>query len=822
MNRICHLRKQPFLFAILIWLAASRSIASDENIAGSDLAAQIKQFDAHVFSADGEQRQQLASMLARDVRMRRDAANRRESAAWQKIETRPEWEQFRAVRIQALRESLGQFPQASQDPRVRVTQSLEGKGYRIENLVFESRPGLVVTANRYLPANAERNGEHETATKLLPLLPSILICHSHHNPKTQGELQDMGITWARLGCVVLVMDQLGHGERQQHPFHTAADYPGQFRVGRQDYYFRYNLGMQLHVMGDSLMGWMAWDLMRGVDVLLATKNSSNPANPIHVDPARIILLGAVAGGGDPAAVTAALDSRIAAVVPFNFGGPQPETKYPLSEDAETSFNYAGGGSWESTRNLRLSARDGFLPWVIVGSVAPRRLVYGHEFAWDRPRDPVWRRLERIYHLYEVPDHLAAAHGHGLLSGQPPDSSHCNNVGPEHRRGIYAAFERWFGIAAPAKESSERRTAKELTCLTAEVAAELKPRPVCELAAELGMQRTAAARRRLGGLAPAEQRRQLRHDWARLLGDVEPRGDPKIIQSGMETLADVIVERIALEVEPGIIVPLVLFIPPNTGRNRLPVVVALSEEGKSGFLKHRSAQVAELLAGRATLCLPDLRGTGETRPDGESRGRSGASTSISSSEFMLGQTLVGSRLRDLRSVLRYLRTRPELDASRIALWGDSFAPSNPDDRRLEVPLDADNFPGLAEPLGGLMALLGALFEDPIHAVYVRGGLIGFQSLLDSPYCYVPHDSIVPGALAAGDLCDVAAALAPRPLRLDDLVDGLNRNARQAVLDQTFEITRNAYRAADTSDRLRFSNATVSNDSPAKWILRHFGS
>ena len=41
------------------------------------------------------------------------------------------------------------------------------------------------------------------------------------------------------------------------------------------------------------------------------------------------------------------------MVPFNFGGPQPETQFPLPADAELSFNYAGGGSWESTRNLPL-------------------------------------------------------------------------------------------------------------------------------------------------------------------------------------------------------------------------------------------------------------------------------------------------------------------------------------------------------------------------------------------------------------------------------------------------------------------------------------
>ena len=59
---------------------------------------------------------------------------------------------------------------------------------------------------------------------------------------------------------------------------------------------------------------MVWDVMRGVDLLVERPD---------VDKSKIILLGAVAAGGDPAAVTAALDSRIAAVVPFNFGEATP-------------------------------------------------------------------------------------------------------------------------------------------------------------------------------------------------------------------------------------------------------------------------------------------------------------------------------------------------------------------------------------------------------------------------------------------------------------------------------------------------------------------
>jgi hypothetical protein len=97
-----------------------------------------------------------------------------------------------------------------------------------------------------------------------------------------------------------------------------------------------------------------------------------------------------------------------------------------------------------------------LPWVIVGSIAPRRLVYGHEFSWDRERDPVWKRLQTIYGFYQATNHLAFTHGRGELRGQPPEATHCTHIGPPHRRLIHAAFKEWFGIDVPS-ESSDRHS-----------------------------------------------------------------------------------------------------------------------------------------------------------------------------------------------------------------------------------------------------------------------------------------------------------------------------------------------------------------------------
>jgi hypothetical protein len=184
--------------------------------------------------------------------------------------------------------------------------------------------------------------------------------------------------------------------------------------------------------------------------------------------------------------------------------------------------------------------------------------------------------------------------------------------------------------------------------------------------------------------------------------------------------------------------------------------------------------------------------------------------------MLGQTLPGARLRDLRSVLRHLRQRPDLDAGRIALWGDALIPANPSDRDWKVPHGVAGRPATAEPLGGLLALLGGLFEEEIRAVLVHGGLGSYLSALDGPFCYVPHDAVIPGVLAVGDMSDLAAALAPRPLRMEAMVDGLNRALSAAALDATFAPARTAYRAAEAHQQFVLRSQEASLLEAADWL------
>ena len=702
----------------------------------------------------------VQEMWEKDLRSRVSEAALAERRAWEQVTTVADWETFRNHRLDALMASFGPFPERT-PLHAAVTRKLDyGDGFVLENIVFESRPGLVVTANLYSPAKSTGR------------IPAIIVVHSHHAPKVQSELQDMGMTWARSGTAVFIMDQLGAGERLQ-----SQPWP------RESYYSRYNLGIQLYLAGESLIKWMVWDLMRGIDLLLERP---------EIDPRRIVLLGSVAGGGDPAAVTATLDNRLAAVLPFNFGEAGPEEHYtegPRGYDFETAD--PGWGEWESTRCLRQSIAGQFFPWMICASAAPRGFVYSFEVSWPSgvEKEPAWARYKKVFDLYGQRDHLAEVHGLGPF----PGPGECTNVGTYLRKQIYPILARWLDFPIPSEEYHNVRPDADLMCLTAAAAAERRPRAASEIAYQMAAARLSAARTNLASLTPADRLRSLRASLAVKLGDIESPVRVAGRTLWTRTFSALTVEGIELQLSPGLRLPLLLLKPQPNSFGRLPVVLALAQAGKDRFLVERSIVLAELLKVGTAVCLADVRGTGEVAP--------GSSTaSLVATELMLGNTALGARIKDTRAVLRYLCGRQDLDPRRVVLWGDSLAPVNPPGLLLDQSVLLE--PGRqelgpqaihqAQPVGGLLALLTALYEDNVHAVAVCGGLVSFLSVLRDRFCYVPQDIVVPGILESVDIEDIVAELSPRAELLEGLVDGRNRLLSTSDLEGQLGGARAAYR------------------------------
>jgi dienelactone hydrolase len=179
-------------------------------------------------------------------------------------------------RLQArLADALGlaPFPPRT-DLNIRPMGTLQRDGYRIEKVVFDSRPGFPVTANVYVPDGVGP-------------FPIVLNPVGHWGEsKAEPVVQARCIGLAKQGYLALTYDPFGQGERNV--------------VGNgHSEYFRSIL------VGWNNMSFMVWDTMRALDYLLQRND---------VDGSRVACTGA-SGGGLNTLYAAAMDPRITVAVP---------------------------------------------------------------------------------------------------------------------------------------------------------------------------------------------------------------------------------------------------------------------------------------------------------------------------------------------------------------------------------------------------------------------------------------------------------------------------------------------------------------------------
>ena len=186
------------------------------------------------------------------------------------------WKQKRAEVRRRVLYTLGLDPMPPKTPlRARITGEFRRDGYRVENIVFESMPGLYVTANLYLPLQAAGK------------LPAVVyVCG--HSPGPYGakvQYQHHGIWFARHGYAAILLDTIEFGE-----------VPG-IHHGTHD------LGMWYwHSLGYTPAGPEVWNAIRALDYL-----ETRP----EIDAKRVAVTG-ISGGGAVTWFTAAADERFQA------------------------------------------------------------------------------------------------------------------------------------------------------------------------------------------------------------------------------------------------------------------------------------------------------------------------------------------------------------------------------------------------------------------------------------------------------------------------------------------------------------------------------
>ncbi len=207
-------------------------------------------------------------------------------ARWSQVKTEADLLKLRAELKASVLQMIGGLPTEKTELKATITGRVQGNGFHIEKLIYQSLPGLYVTALVYVPENGE-------------LHPAVLVA-AGHSANGKIHYQDLCQRLVLRGYLVISWDPVGQGERSQ--FWDAKAKKSRYNLICAEHAV---LGNLAYLAGANLARWEVWDGMRAVDYLLTRPD---------VDRERISITG-TSGGGFQTTLLGALDDRIKVVIP---------------------------------------------------------------------------------------------------------------------------------------------------------------------------------------------------------------------------------------------------------------------------------------------------------------------------------------------------------------------------------------------------------------------------------------------------------------------------------------------------------------------------
>ncbi len=527
------------------------------------------------------------------------------------LKTRADAERYVKEVQQKIRLCFGPFP-ARTPLNPRITGTVARDGYKIEKVLFESRPHFLVTANLYVPTG-----------KKLPLPGVVGSCGHSTNGKAAEAYQAFAQGLARMGYVVLIFDPISQGERLQYGHLEDRQRP---RPGVGEHLHG---GNQQFLVGDFFGSWRAWDGIRALDYLL-----SRP----EVDPRQVGITGN-SGGGTMTTWLCGLEQRWSMAGPSCFVTTfRRNVENELPADTEQC----------PPRALALHLdHDDFL-----AALAPKPVILlakERDFFDVRGSEEAYQRLRRLYALLGAEDNIK------LFVG-PTDHGYSQ----ENREAMYQWFNRATGV-------SDARTEPRLTiekdetlwCTPSGQVAELKSRTVFSFTREKSMG--------LAGKRARLSENDLKKAVAAKLKLPDRAGVPdyRILRAlGGRRYPKPHATTYAVETERGVFA-LVYRLSQQRHDARPPrdpsrAILYIAHHSSDAELRDEPL-IAELLQGepKSVFYTCDVRGIGESRPD--TCGQNQFLTPYGNDYFyaihsiMLDSPYLGQRTFDVLRVLDWLKS-----------------------------------------------------------------------------------------------------------------------------------------------------------------------
>jgi cephalosporin-C deacetylase-like acetyl esterase len=641
---------------------------------------------------------------------------------------------------------LGSFPE--RNPLHATTVKVAQKnGYKVENVMFCSRPDFWVTGNLYVPTSG-----------VGPSPGIISPCGHYPLARMTPQYQSAYISLVRSGFVVLAYDPIGQGERRQYwnPGTNITEVGGPV--------FEHSMpGQELMLLGQTLTEYFVWDGMRAIDYLL-----SRP----EVDSEKIGCAGH-SGGGTMTKFISVADPRVRCAVILEGG-------------TANSWPTQSIGIGDVEQNLFPAAIYGIDNVDLHAAIAPRPLLAGIERyseGFDRAADTIQARYRQL----GVEEHF------DTVAADDPHS-----WSPKLRRATTDWFCRWFyGRKGPSEIAAyEVSRPQDLYCTPdGSLRYSKKGMTIFSIVAEKegGLPQQQKVPKTKAELAVHQSR--IREQLRNLLRLTQPAGSQKDQPLGVRSVAitpreDYRIEKIELLSEPGIYIPMWVFVPEHSG-GVLPTVLYLNDEGmqfdgmefqgpEASGLQH--GVLDEMVRRGYLVIAADVRGIGQTnvsRTSSLSCGEFGqlfdTDTAMAYAAWSMQESLLGMRVWDVMRCVDYAMQRKGADRQHLHVIGKGRA--------------------------GLWCLYAAALDDRIKSLACVDSLVSYRTLTQVDRYLYGADIFVPEILQHLDLPQVAAAVSPRPLTLIEPRNAMKETVSAPAADEEYRWTGEIYKLMGANSKFR---------------------
>lgn len=526
------------------------------------------------------------------------AALDRRSSAFEDLKSLNQVTEYQQRLRKFFVKQLGGFPERC-PLNGRTVRKIEAEGYRVENVIFESRPQHHVTANLYVP-----NGPGP--------FPGIIVSSGHSRTgKTADYNQRFGIALALHGMAALCFDPIGQGERSQIlDDRGEPKFPGTTTE-------HYLIGVGSILVGRNTAGYRAWDAMRAIDYLVSRS---------EIDPKRIGMTGC-SGGGTMTSYVMALDDRVACAAPACYLTTMRrliETIGP--QDAEQNiFGQIAYGMDQPDYVLMRAPK----PTLISATTADFFDIRG---TWDN-----YRQAKRVYGQLGFPERVDLVEVEGK-----------HGVQPQNLAAIAQWMQRWLLGRDEAVPIAELRTQPpgDLLCTESGQVMRLPgERSVFDLNAEYEQQLSGQRRTQWETqprMAMAEKVRET--TGIRPLDKLTP---PTWEDLGRVQRKTYHIDKLVFRTDAGVPLPALTFHPKSPDAD---AYLYLHDDGKLGDSGVGGA-IEKLVDDGYAVVSVDLRGQGETGL-GKRDPLIGDAKAYYLS-YLLGKSLTGSRTEDALAAAHFV-------------------------------------------------------------------------------------------------------------------------------------------------------------------------